>query len=190
MKNKKAGRWQAILLIVCICFFIGVLVGALSAGELKNEQAEALKSYAYFLDRNDIGFGKLFVKHGKYIAGIWLAGFLYSGAVIILIIVFTIGIFYGFSASFAAAQRGIGYVALNLLPQNCLLIPLYIFASVWSLGFVLNRFSNNGPKSRIRRERNKRLSEHLVILICCMAFNGAACLSEIYITGSILGLIN
>lgn len=183
MRKRRAGRWQTVLIIVCICFFIGVMVGAMSLGAMSAEQCESLNGYASALGADNAGFFELFIKHGKYIAALWLAGFIYSGSVIILIIIFSIGIFYGFSASFAASENGIGYVFANLLPHNCLLIPLYIFMSVWSIGFVLNKFSNNGPKSRIRRERNKHLSEHAVILVCALAFNAAACLSEIYITG-------
>lgn len=189
MKNKTAGRWQMVLLIVCICFFVGILTGAVSAGALKQEQVDRLNGYMEAFASQETSFWPLFFKHGKYIGAIWLAGFISSGAVIVLIIIFCSGIFYGFSASFAAAGAGLSYVLANILPQNIILIPLYIFAAVWTINFVLNKFSNNGPKSRIKRERQKHLSEHLIILLCCLAINAAACLSEAYVVDFIAGFL-
>lgn len=184
MKNKKTSRWQIVLMIVAVCFFVGILTGASSSAALDYDQRSRLAQYTEDFYKNN-GFLYSFVKHGKYIAAIWLSGFLSSGSAVILVIVFGIGIFYGFSASFSAAENGMRYVVSNLLPQNIILIPLYIFTAVWSISFVLNKFSNNGPKSRIKRERYKHLKEHFVILAICMVLNAAACLCENYMVGFI-----
>ncbi len=189
MKNKKISRWQTILLIVCVCFFIGVLTGAFSAGAMKTEQLKRLSEYSESFFGEDTGFVNLFIKHGKYIGAIWVSGFIYSGAVIILIIIFTTGIFYGFSASFAVAENGIGYVLSGIFPHSALLIPLYILTAVWTMNFVLNKFTYSGPKSRIKRERQKHIKEHLIILLCALAANSAACFFEIYVSGVITNFI-
>ena len=187
MKNRKRSRWQMVLLIVSICFFVGILTGASSSAAMSGEQRTRLAGYTSGFYENS-GFLYSFVKHGKYIAAMWLAGFLCSGTAVILVIMFGIGIFYGFSASFTAAESGMLTVVTDLLPQNIILIPLYIFTAVWSISFVLNKFSNNGPKSRIKRERYKHLKEHVIILILCMALNAAACFFESHILDLIKGL--
>lgn len=188
MKNKKTSRWQMVLIIVAVCFFVGVLTGASSSAAMNSDQRARLMEYSADFTESS-GFTYSFIKHGKYILGMWLSGFLCSGSAIILVIIFGIGIFYGFSASFSAAEKGIIYVVSDILPQNIILIPLYIFTAVWSILFVLNKFSNNGPKSRIKRERNKHLKEHLIILALCLALNALASLSENYLVGLISGIL-
>ena len=118
--------------------------------------------------------------------GIWLSGFIYSGAVIVIIIIFVSGIFYGFSSTISVIKSGISGVLSGIFPQSSILIPLYILTAVWTMNFVLDKFTYYGPKSRIKRERRKHLKEHLIILVCALAVNSAACIFEIYIARSIL----
>ena len=108
---------------------------------------------------------------------------------LILIIIFTTGIFYGFSASFAVEENGIGYVLSGIFPHSALLIPLYTLTAVWTMNFVLNKFTYSGPRSRIKRERQKHIKEHLIILLCALAANSAACFFEIYVSGVITNFI-
>lgn len=178
------------LAVVCICFFIGIITGAVSERGLSTEQATKLSSYWGLCGNQNIDFCKLFIKHGKYIFAIWLSGFVLPGSVIILIIIFSIGIFYGFSAAFAAQSNGIAYVITNIFPQNALLVPLYIFTAVWTIIYVLKKYSNNGPKSRIKRERRKSLSEHAIILGVCLLCNSVACVVEIYIVKFLTYFLN
>lgn len=180
MKKKKHSRWQMILLIVCICFFIGILIGGVSASVLGSEQAERLSVYVSKMNSDNIGFKDLFFKHSKYIVAMWLSGFVYSGSLLIMIIIFIIGLFYGFSSSFVAMTENMRNV-IRLFPHNSILIPAYIFMAVWSIEFVLKKFSNNGPKSRIKRERHKRLSEHIIILSVGLLINLVGCLLEYYV---------
>ena len=95
-----------------------------------------------------------------------------------MIIIFVSGIFYGFSSAFMSGQYGVMYAVEKLMPYNMLLIPVYIFTAVWTILYVLRRYSNYGPKSRIRRERRKHMSEHAVILFLCLALNAAVCAIE------------
>ena len=188
--DERYGRWRRIIFIVCICFFIGIITGALSAKTMDAQQGDRLSEYINTLVPSDGGFIDIFVKHGKYIVAIWLSGFIYSGSILVLIIIFVMGIFYGFSASYSAAADGMGYVIANILPQNAILIPVYLFTAVWTINYILNKFSNNGPKSRILREKRKHLSEHIVILCLCMGLNAVACISEMYAVGLIYGFLN
>jgi len=190
MRNKKMSRLQITLAVVCICFFIGIITGALSERGLSTEQATKLSDYWGICGKQNVDFSRLFLKHGKYIFAMWLSGFVLPGSVIILIIIFTIGIFYGFSAAFAAQSNGIAYVLANIFPQNALLVPLYIFTAVWTIMYVLKQYSNNGPKSRIKRERRKRLSEHTVILGVCLLCNSAVCIVEIYVVKFLTNILN
>lgn len=189
MKRTKLSRWQMVLIIVCICFFIGVLIGAVSSNQMNSEQIEKLNTYIEKAKSSDMGFMGTFMKHAKYIAAIWLSGFIYSGAFIVLIIMFVLGLFYGFSSAFSILKMGMAHVLGCIFPHNIILIPLYIFAAVWSVEYVLKKFTNNGPKSRIKRERKKRLTEHLIILGACMAANAVVCVFEIYVSGNALWLI-
>lgn len=178
MRRKNKSRLQITIAIVCICFFIGVLTGALSEREINSYQCTALTDYSSNYLGNVRSFGELFIKHGKYILSMWLCGFIMPGAVIILIIIFVSGIFYGFSSAFMSGQYGVMYAVEKLMPYNMLLIPVYIFTAVWTILYVLRRYSNYGPKSRIRRERRKHMSEHVVILFLCLALNAAVCAIE------------
>ena len=188
MKKKKSGRWQTVLTIVCICFFIGIIIGAFSSVQISTEQAERLSTYIENTS-SDMGFIETFWKHAKYITAIWLSGFIYSGVFTVLIIMFVLGLFYGFTSGFAISEMGLIHVLGYIFPHNIILIPLYIFASVWSVEYVLKKFSNNGPKSRIKRERNKRLTEHMIILGACMGVNVIVWVFEIFVSGNILGFI-
>lgn len=190
MRKKKMSRLQMTLAVVCICFFIGIITGAVSERGLSTDQATKLSTYWGLCGNQDIDFNRLFIKHGKYIFAIWLSGFVLPGSIIVLIIIFTTGIFYGFSAAFAAQSNGIAYVVTNIFPQNALLIPLYIFTAVWTIIYVLKKYSNNGPKSRIKRERRKSFSEHTVILVVCLLCNSAVCIVEIYIVRFLTNLLN
>lgn len=190
MRNKKMGRLQITLAVVCICFFIGIITGAVSERGLSTEQAAKLSTYWGICGNENTDFSRLFIKHGKYIFAMWLSGFVLPGSVIILIIIFTIGIFYGFSAAFAAQSKGIAFVLTNIFPQNALLVPLFIFTAVWTIMFVLKKYSNNGPKSRIKREQRKTLSEHTVILAVCLLCNSAACMVELYIVKFLTNFLN
>lgn len=190
MRNKKMGRLQITLAVVCICFFIGIITGALSERGLSSDQAAKLSTYWGLCGNENINFSKLFIKHGKYIFAMWLSGFALPGSIIVLIIIFAIGIFYGFSAAFASQSNGIVYVITNIFPQNALLVPLYIFTAVWTIMFVLKKYSNNGPKSRIKRERRKTLSEHMVILAACLLCNAAVCTVELYVVKILTNFLN
>ncbi|MPM35214.1 hypothetical protein SDC9_81804 [bioreactor metagenome] len=184
------GRLQMTLAVVCICFFIGIITGAVSERGLSTEQATKLSTYWGICGNENTDFSRLFIKHGKYIIAMWLSGFVLPGSIIILIIIFTTGIFYGFSAAFAAQSKGITYVLTNIFPQNALLIPLYIFTAVWTIMYVLKKYSNNGPKSRIRQERRKTLTEHTVILGVCLLCNSAVCIVEICIERFLTNFLN
>lgn len=188
MRGRRTDRRQIIICIVAVCFLIGIAVGALSQRSLDANQTERLAVYADAVKCDNTGFTEVFFKHGKYIIAIWLCGFIYSGTAAVLIIIFTAGLFYGFSASYAAAGRGMGYVLSELFVPNMLFVPLYIFTAVWTISYILRRFSNCGPKSRIRRERRKHLSEHIVVLACCMAANALGCISEMYAAGFLNGI--
>ena len=190
MRNKKMGRLQITLAVVCICFFIGIITGALSERSLSADQAAKLSTYWGLCGNENINFSRLFIKHGKYLFAMWLSGFVLPGSIIILIIIFAIGIFYGFSAAFASQSNGVLYVIASIFPQNALLIPLYIFTAVWTILFVLKKYSNNGPTSRLSREKRKTLSEHAVILAVCLLCNAAVCAVELYIVGILTKFLN
>ncbi|GFI61705.1 stage II sporulation protein M [Clostridiales bacterium] len=190
MRRKNSSRWRIILMIVCVCFFIGIFAGAVSAGSLDSEQTARLYGYIEEHIPAEADFWRLYLKHGKYICAIWLAGLVSSGAVIIFIIMFTAGLFYGFSAAFVSAESGAAYLLSNIFPQSTILVPLYIFSAVWSLNFILNGFSNNGPKSRLKREKLKHMKEHIIILALCLIINAAACFAEIYVVSSASKILN
>lgn len=125
MKGRKTSRWHTILFTVCVCFFIGAIIGAFSAATTETEQIQKLGEYSGgFLA--DAGFRNLFIKHGKYILGIWLSGFIYSGAVIVIIIIFVSGIFYGIFFNYSSYKKRNKRRVIGLISESSILIPLYI----------------------------------------------------------------
>ena len=180
MENKKDRRWQMVLIIVCLCFFAGIVTGAVSLTETDAEKTVKIIELVGENTRECSAFGILYMKRIKYILAMWFSAFFGAGIALILVIMFSTGIMYGFSSAFIAAQKGMEKIVHCILPQNLFILPIYIFMALWSVNFVLNGFTDYGPKSRLKREREKHITEHIIILLTAMAVTAVGCFLELH----------
>ncbi|GGE54329.1 stage II sporulation protein M [Priestia taiwanensis] len=132
---------SSIYLFVSVLLLMGVVFGAIIVNSIHLNQKKELFSYLeqFFgqVSQGKLGdpmeiFKQSYFSHLKYIALIWLLGISVIGLPVILILVFTKGIVVGFTVGFLVDQLGWeGFMLsfVSVLPQNLLIIPLYIIVS-------------------------------------------------------------
>lgn len=139
----------SIYLFNVVLFFIGVIFGAIIVNSLSLIQKEDLFYYLsqFFgqvaegkvADSKDI-FMQSFFHNSKYIGLMWILGISIIGLPIILILLFLKGMVVGFTVGFLVNQMGWGGFLLSfvsILPQNFVIIPIFIFVSTLSVSISL-----------------------------------------------------
>lgn len=191
-KQKEEGRGPAIFGVLCLLFIFGSFVGAIFANHMSGQAYTELGTYlSGFLEQikaegvtADGAFWECFFKYGKYIAAIWVCGFLAPGAVFIALILVFRGIGYGFTTALFVKQygvKGILFASLSCLPQNLILVPLYLAMGYISIQFLLNKFRNLPAKARLKREKEKNIMEYTIYAVGAAAVLAAGCLVEVYV---------
>lgn len=139
----------SIYLFVIVLLFMGVIFGAIVVNSLHNELKQDLlfylKQFFSQVEKDKIGKPSIVWKESyfsqlMYIGIIWLLGISVIGLPIILILLFMKGVVVGFTVGFLVDQMGIEgfFLAIaSVLPQNLIVIPVYIFISTVSIGFSI-----------------------------------------------------
>lgn len=151
-REKIAGHLRnntSIYLFVTVLLLMGVIFGAITVNSLHDELKQDLLFYLeqFFsqVDKDKIGDQSVVWKESyfsqlMYIGFIWLLGISIIGLPIILILIFFKGVVVGFTVGFLVDQMGVKGFSLamvSVLPQNVIVIPVYIFISTVSLGFSI-----------------------------------------------------
>ncbi|MGM7635450.1 stage II sporulation protein M [Bacillus sp. Hm123] len=139
----------SIYVFVAVLFFMGVVFGAVVVNSLSLNQKEDL---AYYLQQffgqvsdgqiavsQDI-FWQSFIHNVKYLGSIWLFGISIIGLPLIFIFLFMKGIVIGFSVGFLVQQmswKGFFLSMTTVLPQNLIIIPIFLFVAAVSTAFSL-----------------------------------------------------
>lgn len=139
----------SIYVFVAVLFFMGVVFGAVVVNSLSLNQKEDL---AYYLQQffgqvsdgqvaasQDI-FWQSFIHNVKYLGSIWLFGISIIGLPLIFIFLFMKGIVIGFSVGFLVQQmswKGFFLSMTTVLPQNLIIIPIFLFIAAVSTAFSL-----------------------------------------------------
>jgi stage II sporulation protein M len=128
---------------------MGVIFGAIVVNSMSFTQKEDLFYYLsqFFgqvaggkvADDHDLFF-QSFVHNSKFIGLMWLLGISIVGLPIILILLFIKGMVVGFTVGFLVSQMGWNGFMLafvSILPQNLIIIPVFIIMAAISVIFSL-----------------------------------------------------
>ncbi|MBM7713697.1 stage II sporulation protein M [Siminovitchia sp. FSL H7-0308] len=139
----------SIYCFIMVLFVMGIIFGAIIVNSLSVAQKEDLFYYLnqFFGQVADGKIGKSeellkisFFHNVKFVGLMWLLGISIIGFPLILILLFLKGVTIGFSVGFLVHQMGWNGLLLafvTLLPQNLLIIPVYIFIGAISIAFSI-----------------------------------------------------
>lgn len=128
---------------------MGVIFGAIIVNSLSFTQKNDLYAYLslFFgqVEAGEFASSKEMLKHTfvhyiKYISLMWLLGLSVIGLPIIFILLFIKGIVVGFTVGFLVNQMGFNGFLLSfvtILPQNIILIPIFIIIATNAISFSL-----------------------------------------------------
>lgn len=202
VKPKKTA-WKMEIKIAIVCgaaMLLGILLGAVFAntmsGETVNSMGAYLGEFIKIVKQEEVkgtGLSSVMVKYGKYLAIIWLCGFLAPGSVIVLLTLLFRGISCGFTTSILVHEyggKGVLFAVLSYLPQNLFLIPAYTITAFFALQLILRRFQKLPAKARLKRENTRITIEYVIILLCGILFISVASIIEVYGVPVFLKLYN
>lgn len=142
-------EYSSIFLFVVVLFLMGVIFGAIVVNSMSYTQKEDLYYYLsqFFgqvsagkvAESNDL-FLQSFLHNSKFIGLIWVLGISVVGLPVILILLFVKGMVVGFTVGFLVSQMGWkGFIlaAASILPQNLIIIPIFIIMAAFSVIFSL-----------------------------------------------------
>jgi stage II sporulation protein M len=142
-------EYSSIFLFVVILFLMGVIFGAIVVNSMSYTQKEDLYYYLsqFFgqvsegkvADNNDL-FLQSFLHNSKFIGLIWVLGISIIGLPVILILLFVKGMVVGFTVGFLVSQmgwKGFMLAVASILPQNLIIIPIFIIMAALSVIFSL-----------------------------------------------------
>lgn len=139
---------------VSVLFVMGVIFGALMVNALTLEQKQELSRYlGNFIQTVDQGtefsaqqsFTTLFGMHLKWILLIWLLGLSIIGLPLILILDFIKGVLIGFTVGYMVGElswKGLLFSLVSVAPQNLIIIPAILMASVTGISFSMYMIRN------------------------------------------------
>ncbi|MBY0096479.1 stage II sporulation protein M [Mesobacillus maritimus] len=151
-------EYSSIYLFVVVLFLMGVIFGAVIVNSLSFTQKEDLFYYlSQFFGQAAEGEGNAardlflqsFFHNSKFIGLIWILGISIIGLPIILIMLFIKGVTVGFTVGFLVNQMGWNGFLLSfvsILPQNLIIIPVFIIMAALSVMFSLRMIRNQFMK--------------------------------------------
>jgi len=151
-------EYSSIYLFVVVLFLMGVIFGAVIVNSLSFTQREDLFYYlSQFFGQAAEGEGNAardlflqsFFHNSKFIGLIWILGISIIGLPIILIMLFIKGVTVGFTVGFLVNQMGWNGFLLSfvsILPQNLIIIPVFIIMAALSVMFSLRMIRNQFMK--------------------------------------------
>ncbi|MDG4655681.1 stage II sporulation protein M [Ectobacillus antri] len=140
---------SSLYVFVSVLLLMGVIFGAILVNSLQEGQKQDLYFYlSRFFGQVSEGkfvsavevFKESYFSHLKYIGFIWLLGVSVIGLPLIFILLFLKGVVVGFTVGFLVSQLGwngflLAFVAV--LPQNLVIMPVFLFMTVTAAGFSL-----------------------------------------------------
>ncbi|MED3571777.1 stage II sporulation protein M [Cytobacillus praedii] len=176
---------SSIYLFVVVLFLMGVIFGAIIVNSLSFTQKEDLFYYlSQFFGQvsdgnvaaaNDL-FKQSFFHNTKFIGVMWILGISIIGLPVILILLFMKGMVVGFTVGFLVNQMGWDGFLLSfvtVLPQNLIIIPVFIVASTISVAFSLKMISRQFLK-KVGQPIMPMLGRYMFALVIAVLFLCAA----------------
>jgi stage II sporulation protein M len=176
---------SSIFLFIIVLFLMGVIFGAIIVNSMSYTQKQDL---FYYLSQffGEVSNGKiaptydLFLQslwhNSKFIALIWILGISIIGLPIILILLFIKGMVVGFTVGFLVSElswKGFVLAIVSILPQNLIIIPVFIIMAALSVSFSLKM---------IRKQFMKKYSQPIIPLFRRYIFT--LILAVIFISGA------
>ncbi len=190
-------EYSSIYLFVVVLFLMGVIFGAVIVNSLNLTQKEDLFYYlTQFFGQAAAGeaatasevFVQSFLHNCKLVGLIWLLGISIIGLPVILILVFLKGMTVGFTVGFLVNQMGWnGFVLsfVSILPQNLVIIPVYLIMAAMSLVFSLRMVRNQFMK-RVAQPVIPLFFRYGFAFLAAMVFLSAAAGIESFISPVLL----
>lgn len=140
---------SSLYLFHTVLFLMGVVFGAIVVNSLSPTQKEDLFYFIneFFgqvqqgdiLEAKDV-FVHSFKYNSKYLGLMWILGISMIGLPIIMLLLFLKGMVIGFSVGFLVQQmgwQGFFMSVFTVLPQNIIIIPLFIMGAVITVSFSI-----------------------------------------------------
>ena len=140
---------SSIFLFIVVLFLMGVIFGAIVVNSMSITQKEDLFYYlSQFFGQVSSGkeaddtdlFLQSFSHNSKFIGLMWILGISIIGLPVILILLFIKGMVVGFTVGFLVSQmgwQGFSLAFVSILPQNLIIIPVFIMMAALSVIFSL-----------------------------------------------------
>ncbi len=186
-------EYSSIYIFVIVLFLMGVIFGAVVVNSLSFSQKEDLFYYlSQFFGQlsngesarsNDL-FIQSLLHNIKYIGLMWLLGISIIGLPVILILLFIKGMVIGFTVGFLVNQMGWdGFLLsfVSILPQNFIIIPVFIIMAVITISFSMQMIRRQFMK-KVSNPVFPLLSRYFVTLLIAMVCLSAAAAVEAYIS--------
>ncbi|WP_028561361.1 stage II sporulation protein M [Paenibacillus pinihumi] len=140
----------SLYIFVGVLFIVGVVFGVVMAGALTLEQQQDLTGdVEHFVKLLDAGLGPDKAAsfwdrawfHTKWMLLIWLLGLTVIGMPMLLVLDFLKGVLVGFSMGLLIGQHawiGAFFWFISVAPQNILIVPALLIASVGGISFAVH----------------------------------------------------
>ena len=187
------------IIFIGAIFATGVVFGAVLVHALTLDMSQELSRHlGHFFQSVNIGFerGKervfwdIFSLNAKWLLLIWLLGLSVVGMPIIFVMNFLKGALIGFTVSFLVSQyswEGLLFSFVSVVPQNLVLIPLVLIASVAGMSFsiflVRNRFLQQ------KGAMLPPLAQYGMLLLVMLLLAAAISLFEAYVSPDLMSKV-
>lgn len=188
---------QLSYLFILVLFLVGLIFGAVIVVSMHFTQKQDLlfylNQYFFRIDEQQILsnfelFKSALFSHLQYLIIFFLLGLSIIGLPIIWVTIFVKGTFIGFSVGFFVYQygfRGLLFISAAILPQNLIIIPVYLFGGTIAMifsGQLLKKLSGR----RFIRFTMEPVVQYLIVFLVLLVFCLLAALIEGYFTGYLL----
>ncbi|WP_147533860.1 stage II sporulation protein M [Bacillus marasmi] len=190
-------EYSSVYIFVIVLFLMGVIFGAVVVNSLSFSQKEDLFYYlSQFFGQLTGGkeasakdlFMQSLLHNSKYIGLMWLLGVSIIGLPVILILLFIKGMVVGFTVGFLVNQMGWdGFLLsfVSVLPQNFIIIPIFIIMSVMTITFSLQMIKRQFMK-KISSPFMPMLSRYFLVLVGAVIVLTCAAAIEAYISPALM----
>jgi stage II sporulation protein M len=184
---------SSIFLFIVVLFLMGVIFGAIVVNSMSITQKEDLFYYLsqFFgqvssgkeAEDNDLFLQSLF-HNSKFIGLMWILGISIIGLPVILILLFIKGMVVGFTVGFLVSQmgwQGFMLAFVSILPQNLIIIPVFIMMAALSVIFSLRMIKKQFMK-KYAQPILPFFKSYILTLIVAVIFIAAASGIEAYLS--------
>lgn len=178
---------QTAIFIIILSMVLGTVSGAFLANTINENQYNQISVFLdeyinnfenYESSKADL-FNECVLKYGKTVFIIWVLSFIYAGIFFIPLVIYTKGLCIGFTSSVIIKKfglNGIKYCIALYLPQNIILIPVYLCLAFFCVQYI---FKNSETKNKLWSLELKTL---LALMAGALLFVVIASLLEIFVT--------